>query len=65
MEKNLDMGGGLSKMLKVGGLKNYDQPKSLITWAIIGEFDNFGQILAFQRNFGLIYGLLCAYSDLF
>ena len=39
-------------------------PKSAITWAIIGEFDNFGQIKAFQCNFSLICGLLCVYSDL-
>ena len=42
--KKLDMGGGPFKNAEVGGLKNYDQLKSPITWAIIGKFDNFGQI---------------------
>ena len=44
MEKKLDMGGGPFKNAGGGGLKNYDWPKLPITWAIIGEFDNFGQI---------------------
>ena len=35
-----------------------------ITWAIIGEFDNFGQIQAFKYNFGPIYGLESVYCDL-
>ena len=34
-------------------------PKSAITWAIIGKFDNFGQIKAFMCNFCPIYGLEC------
>ena len=38
--------------------------KSAITWAIIGEFDNFGQISAFKHNFGPIYGLESVYCDL-
>ena len=38
------MGGGPFKNTELGGLKIYDQLKLLITWAIIGEFDNFGQI---------------------
>ena len=38
---------GHSKMLK-GGLKNYDQPKSPITWVIIAEFDNLAKFKLFN-----------------